>query len=211
MTRCKIYHASINEPVFSKKWEQKLLTIPKVWQDYILKFVNQDDKKRTLLARLILLKFLDDVNFTGEKEILFNNFGKPYIKQAPYFNWSHSGDYVVFASSSKKKIGIDIEKITNIDICDFKSSFNKLQWKSIKSKEDFYKYWTINEAIVKSKGMGFSMGFKEIGLLGENNKINVSDEIFIIDELIISKKYKCHIAIPEIDYFNVNLTEFEVK
>ena len=37
--------------------------------------------------------------------------GKPYLENGPFFNVSHSEEYVVFVSDESREVGVDIEKI----------------------------------------------------------------------------------------------------
>ena len=67
----------------------------------------------------------------SEKDIVYSDFGKPYLNSQPYkFNVSHSGDWVV-CSVGNSKIGVDIEEIKNIDINAWKEE-NKLIKKQLK-------------------------------------------------------------------------------
>ena len=84
------------------------------------------------------------------------------------FNLSHSDEMVVLAFSQYKDLGVDIERINNIQ--DFlqiaKQYFRKEEYEYI-SKIDaesplrkFYKVWTIKEAFVKATGEGLSRSLK---------------------------------------------------
>lgn len=82
----------------------------------IVRYKNELDKKRSLLAELLIQKAV--MEKTGLKNVAIgrNKYGKPYIKDVEnfYFNITHSGNYVVIGVS-KKEIGIDIEKKGRVD------------------------------------------------------------------------------------------------
>ena len=182
--------------------------IPHNWHAAILKYQNFDDKRRALLARMMLSDLLDKMNFSIKKDIKYNNWGKPEVIDAPYFNWSHSGDYVVFAWSDVVEIGIDIEKKNEIKWREFNTTFNKQQWSDIFHSDDsttkFYYYWVINEAIIKAKGMGLSFDVKKIGLIYES-QIIVDNEEFKLKAIDVDPEYLCYLA------FRNNQTEFNIR
>lgn len=97
----------------------------------------------------------------------YSEYGKPFIKTDPtfYFNISHSGEWIVCAIS-KEPVGIDIEKIVDIDLNDFNSILNENDIKnisrSIATKENFFEFWSIKESVSKLTGEGLHKDFKEI-------------------------------------------------
>ena len=157
---------------------------------------------------MMLCDFLDELDLSNKKDITYNNWGKPEILDAPYFNWSHSGDYVVFAWSAVVEIGIDIEKKNDIDWTDFNTTFNQQQWSDIfysaNPTSKFYYYWVINEAIIKAKGMGLSFDVKNIGLVHEN-QITVDNEEFKLKSIDIAPEYLCYLAFKntKIDFITI--------
>ncbi len=96
--------------------------------------------------------------------IVYNAYGKPFLKNKPfYFNMSHCLSYSILAISSKE-IGVDIEKITmrkNVleRIC------NEGEKQRIQTAEDFTKVWVKKESYVKYLGIGLSYGLKNVDTL----------------------------------------------
>lgn len=84
----------------------------------------------------------------GEDKFTYNEYGKPLSNI--YFNVSHSFEYVIF-STCDKLVGVDIEKIR-----EYKEKIIKYAFKDVEIKDslDFYKYWTLKEAIGKAYGNG---------------------------------------------------------
>ena len=114
-----------------KYYIENINNIDSLYEDYkvikskkkiaIDKIKNIDDKKRSILGELLLIKGLHDYYNINYKDIdiQLNINGKPYINDKDYFhikfNISHSHDYSICAFSNKE-IGVDIEKIRMINI-----------------------------------------------------------------------------------------------
>ncbi len=74
----------------------------------VLKYLNTEDRARSLAAGLMLFKIL---GIRDSSQISFNRYGKPFLLNSNiHFNLSHSGDYIVLAVD-ENEIGVDIEKI----------------------------------------------------------------------------------------------------
>lgn len=120
-------------------------------------YIEEGVSSRNLLKKVLKENDIDE-------EIIYNEYGKPYLKNNEiYFNISHKDNYTVLVTS-KKEIGIDIEKIT------FKKRvLNKIandeEKKLIKNAEDFTKLWVKKESYVKYLGMGLSYGLKNVDTL----------------------------------------------
>ncbi len=144
--------------------------------------------------------------------MVYNKWGKPTLKHAPYFNWSHSAGYVVFVWSHVVDVGVDVEKKNTIEWNEFGTTFNKDQWVAITTSkapnDKFYYYWVINEAIIKAMGMGLSFDVKEIGLIHENC-IAVNNEKFRLKEINVHPEYLCYLAFRG-DQIDFNF-EFQVS
>ena len=124
-------------------------------REQIDRFLKDEDKKRCLTAGLLLR-----MAFGQKAEILeTNSYGKPYLRKGPFFNISHSGEYVVLGVS-ENEIGADIEQIKPFDIRVAKRCFTdaELEWLSAqRADEAFYRLWTAKESVMKASGLGFGM------------------------------------------------------
>lgn len=81
-----------------------------------LSITNSLRKKQSILVRYLLEQLLKEKNSINNN-FVYNENGKPYLKDnSIYFNFSHSYNKSIVAIS-KKEIGVDIEKIriTNIN------------------------------------------------------------------------------------------------
>ncbi|PHV70433.1 hypothetical protein CS063_10070 [Sporanaerobium hydrogeniformans] len=104
-------------------------------------------------------------------EIVYNTYGKPYISgyKYCYFNISHSHEWVVCAID-KSEMGIDIEKVEEIDLDMIKIICNQEEYKIFYSKRisnyqaKLYEMWTIKESYTKGLGRGLSIPFSQINI-----------------------------------------------
>lgn len=134
-----------------------------------------EDKIRCRVVYIFLREIL--ALYTGEEagtiSILLSETGKPYMKRedAPYFNFSHSGDRVLFAFSRKGEVGVDLEwkkgfRELNglIGLCcseGEKALLDELETEKEK-QELFYEYWSSKEAYLKGIGTGITKSLKKV-------------------------------------------------
>lgn len=157
-----------------------------------------DDKKRSILAEVLLKKALKDLSITCVFEYEYNEYGKPYLKDNKniYFNISHSGEYVICVLS-KDEVGCDIQEIKEVNIEGISKYYTKNEYLSIKKsanpKDLFYRFWTTKESYMKLIGKGFSFNLKDFDLSIEKEIIS-NDNKFFIKEIHING-YKCCICL----------------
>lgn len=170
------------------------------------RFTFVDDKKRCILAEILLRKVLNKLNVdTNNLNYIYNENGKPYLKDSNYyFNISHSGEYVAVVVSDVE-IGIDIQKIDDINLNIAKRYFNQNEYQNIIKLDNqdsqidmFYDYWTCKEAYVKAIGKGLACEFNSFDITGENFNYH----LYRIDDY---DGYKCCLcAKDEINIESVN-------
>ena len=126
-------------------------------------FRFEADRLRTIIGELLARYGICHCFGIDASKLRFNvsEFGKPYIVGIPYyFNISHSGDYII-CGVSDINIGVDIEKMQDIDFgfaCDVFSDeeIRRISLESAeKKKELFFSIWTLKESYVKWLGTGF--------------------------------------------------------
>jgi 4'-phosphopantetheinyl transferase len=131
-------------------------------------------------------------NSTANKEICYNEYGKPYIAGGCRFNISHSGA-VVAAAFSRHEIGLDIElvkKRKNIELI-AKRFFCQNEYEFIINNADptesFYYVWTRKEAFLKALGTGL---YEKINLHNcLNDEISYREKSWYIKSFFLKEGY----------------------
>ena len=154
-----------------EQYQNDLTTIP-VWRrEKALQYKKLDDRKRSVLAFVLLQRALrEEYGIAEVPEFVYNEFGKPSLLNLPiHFSLSHCKDAVACAVSDHN-IGIDVESIVpyNPDVARRVCTAAELEMleQSDDKDVDFIKLWTAKEAISKYEGMGLLLPFA---------KINISD------------------------------------
>ncbi len=172
-----------------------------------MKFVK--DQNRVIQSignlKIILSRYM---NCKPEEIILSaNKFGKPEIvsESRLKFNYSHSGEMIVYAFNMDSDIGIDLEKIVTVPDIDqlamqIFSSREIILLKSIHNETDkltfFYQVWTRKEALLKAIGTGLTNDLREITVLDKitdlvhsPNYIRFDDKKWFVNELKLPTGY----------------------
>lgn len=113
-----------------------------------MKYKNEIDQIRSLASSYL-------VNSLSNEPLLFNDMGKPFFENGPYFNISHSGKYIVMAVSDKE-VGVDIEENVEKNMSSLIRIFNDAEAKMIKEHADFYYLWCAKESLIKCIGSSIS-------------------------------------------------------
>jgi 4'-phosphopantetheinyl transferase len=133
----------------------------------IEKFVQKEDKIRTLIGEILIRSVMIQKYDIDNEDLVFqeNEYGKPSLINFPhvFFNVSHSGDFVVCAFDDFP-VGIDIEKIKDIEYVDIAGSFFTPKECEYMIKSDsnqqinkFYDLWALKESYIKCCGKGLSL------------------------------------------------------
>jgi len=170
--------------------------LPLYMQKKLLKFRRWQDAHAYLYGRLLLKEGLLEFGFNSSLELMRKGeFGKPYFEDADFsFNISHSGDYIVcvISSDEKENIGIDIEKISLIDLDDFSSVLSPREKSLVDSNEKFYNYWTRKEAIIKADGRGLLIPLDTLETI--DLSVALGEQQYFLKKINIDREYKAHIA-----------------
>ena len=105
-----------------------------------------------------------------EKNIIYNEFGKPYLEDnSLFFNISNK-DNITVCVLSDKEIGIDIEKLCfKKDVIEY--CCLEKEKTIIKNDYDFTLMWVKKESSIKALGCGMSIDLKTIDTLSYNGII----------------------------------------
>ena len=129
------------------------------------RFRFEADRLRCIGAGALLWYRFGDV----EQRLQTRVNGKPYLAQAPAFNLSHSGEYVVLAVG-EGEVGTDIEKCEPAHLKLAKRVFTPREqaWMQAAPMERFARLWTLKESVMKATGKGLQLdpgSFEVLSLL----------------------------------------------
>jgi 4'-phosphopantetheinyl transferase len=132
-----------------------------------LRFLRIEDRLRFVLGRASLRCLLSHVTGTKAAELAFdrNEFGKLSLPNAPHFNLSHSGDFVLIGLHKSADIGVDVEALPAMtDWPKLAESYlteaERAVINACASAEQgtaFMRAWTRKEAVAKALGLGLSL------------------------------------------------------
>lgn len=148
-------------------------------------FKNERYSRNKSIKKIFYTYYGYDVQ---DNNILVSNLGKPFLDSNKYyFNISHSGEYVIFAVSDDE-IGIDIQKMDEINLKISERFFSPYEDKFIKeynSFERFYIIWTIKEAYIKYIGQGLNKTLNSFTVLHHNDNYYIYDS-YLRSDIVIS-------------------------
>ena len=129
------------------------------------------------LKSWLMLKELSVVS-SQHSDFLYNEHGKPYLENGPYFSISHCQEGIAVAVDDQP-IGIDIETIRHADEDLIERVMNNGERLTVNGErlEDrdraFIRLWTRKEAIVKAQGVGIESFEQLQTILVENEEWRV--------------------------------------
>lgn len=151
------------------------------WDDYkhLVSMVSKERQARvsrlrfdidricSMLGEIVARKCISEARGIPLESIEFQigTHGKPYVhlEKPLSFNWSHSGDWILFAMDSEQ-VGIDVENVRPVNEMDLASNFfdpleviQLEEMNSIERKRYFFKLWSLKESYIKWKGTGLSI------------------------------------------------------
>ena len=145
------------------------------------KYTVENVKKEKIVSTILKRKYIGNY--------FLNEYGKPLSKDK-YFNISHSHGHIALVMDTVN-IGIDIEKIRDVDsdLMDYISNLEERNY--IHDNVSFFEIWTNKEALVKASGTGIRNkpnsipGLPLDGIVVYNNK-NYFNKTIRYDDLIIT-------------------------
>jgi 4'-phosphopantetheinyl transferase len=196
----KIYALKFMEMDFSL-FNKLMKYINKERKAKIYRFVNDKDKYIGLISEILMRSIICDKLNICNNHIFFekNQFGKPFLKGYDnfHFNISHSGEWIV-CTVDDKDIGVDIEKIQQINYIELAQSFfaeKECKFIFEASLNDqlnfFYRIWTLKESYIKADGRGLTIPLKSFAIEIINNET--------IDVITTNSLSKCYFKEFDID------------
>jgi len=165
------------------------------------RFIHMEDVYRSLFAESLARAVIINKLHMENRNIHFrsNTYGKPYLSGQSdfHFNISHSGSWVVMIWG-EDAVGIDIEKVREIDIGVAERFFSSDEYMDIMSKpkdeqrEYFYELWTLKESYIKALGTGLSTPLDSfsIRIFEENIKLTPAPDQCLFKQYEIDPKHK---------------------
>ena len=154
----KLYRINIrnfNDPLQDKKL---LELVDERRRKKVIRYLQPDDRKRSLGAGIIIRKILNENGFS-ENDLKYSENEKPFVDNL-FFNVSHAGDYVVGVLSDCE-VGCDVEKNSKAPLEVAEHYFYSTELEYIRSADDknraFFTLWTLKESYMKMTGQGMSL------------------------------------------------------
>ncbi len=150
-------------------------------QQKILRYKAEDDRRRSLVAGLLIQHFLKTAG-KEELDLRYNEFQKPYV-DGLYFNVSHSGNYVVGVMSRDCNVACDIERIKTSPSLESvaRHSFSERELAYLAKSKDqthtFYEIWTRKESLIKLRG-GSIAAFRDLDLFAKEALVKLSSQVY---------------------------------
>lgn len=132
------------------------------------RYARHADRVRFAVARSVLREILGAYCGCDPLQLVFTvgAYGRPSLAAHPdvSFNVSHSGERVLIALSMVRTVGVDIEAID--PALDWRALLELVcapeEAQKILTARDFYRCWTVKEALLKATGAGIGEGLKSI-------------------------------------------------
>jgi len=145
---------------------------------------------------------IEEINLRNEEiQFSINAYGKPYCDFLDdfHFNVSHSESWVVCAVDCYP-VGIDIEKISTIDLDISKNFFSGKEHEDLLLSNDPFEYfftlWSLKESYIKFIGKGLSHPLNGFSIkMSKDSRINIEIDNKILENIYfkqysIDKGYK---------------------
>lgn len=196
--------------------------VSKEKQQAFVRYVNVKDAYRSLLGELLIRKYLIQVLNIPNENILFrkNEYGKPFVDFDIHFNISHSDEWVVCAISNHP-VGIDIERISEIDIKIAEQFFHENEYIWLQSKaqnsqvSSFFELWTIKESYIKAIGKGMYIPINSFWIDKNQTQTVIykqnKKEPVTIYEPELFEGYKCSCCSLFSSVTNLSITKLQVE
>jgi 4'-phosphopantetheinyl transferase len=141
------------------------------------KFHFDADRNRFIVRRAILRQIISQYlgKIPGKIEFTENSFGKPALaiasgEPALQFNLTASGEWVIGAFTTSRRLGVDIEKVRqDLSWAEIAGQFfHSQEVKCIGELPEpervaaFFRHWTMKEAFIKARGVGLERSLLEI-------------------------------------------------
>jgi 4'-phosphopantetheinyl transferase len=193
----KTYYSYFKKPLPLGIFQNYLGLLPDSITSKILNLRNSRDRHGSLFGKLLLSRCLADFGLDScLADLKYTRYNRPYLDLPVDFNISHSENLVVCIASTTCAVGIDIEKISPVNLLDFDSQWTETERAVIKKSKvpelAFYYFWTRKEAVVKADGKGLSIPLKSIDV--SDDVVPLDGNIWFLSQAFLAPDYCCSIA-----------------
>ena len=201
-THISVYYSCYDTPLPADTFSRLVSVLPEDARPGIYRYRRWEDAHAALLGKHLLLYAFRRLHLDYTlSDIGYTSYKRPFIKGAPDFNISHSGNIAVCAIAGKGYVGIDIEKPVPLHVEDFRQQFTPEEWDAIRNDpaapEIFYRYWTRKEAVLKAAGTGLNEALHELNTIEDT--VSYHQHTWQLKPVTIMPGYICHLASNEMD------------
>ncbi len=188
----EIYHYDVSK-MLDEEFEKMYINSDETRKAKADRIKRNPAKKLSVAAGELARTMLSEKFNIDKKQIRFRigKNGKPYAENInAEFSISHSGTVAICAVSDVP-VGIDIERIRDVDLSVAKKHFapdeqDYVFEKMSLSKQRFFEVWTRKEAYVKMLGKGISH-FPEFSTMGDKNIVTHIRNKYIVSVCTMKK------------------------
>ena len=160
------------------------------------RFKNEKDQLLSLGAAYLMKRYLP------EGEIKIMESGKPFLPNGPFFNVSHSGEYVAFISSNNSEVGIDIERIDENKLDGIRYVLDEEE-KKINDSGLLFQIWSNKESLIKCSSNGLKDIKKVKGL--PLNGLRIINKETYYSKSVIYNGYSLSLTLKQEVTFNIKI------
>ena len=167
------------------------------------KYVFEGELLNSLIGRWLLQGLLQKKQVSLQKLHLTPDAqGKPRLSLPLDFSIAHSFDGVICVVSDEGPVGGDVEKIRDVPLEEYQSSFTANEWsfimKAPNTIESFFSLWTKKESLLKMHGLGLQVPLTNVQALDTVGVITGMTSVYagVWCPYAIGG-YSCHMAVPE--------------
>ena len=158
------------------------------------KFVQEKDRLLSLGAGYLIKRYLHI------EDLLETKSGKPYLKDGPFFNISHSGEYVLLAIHEQREVGVDIERIDEKKIGAIKFVLNEKE-KGINDTNTLFQMWSNKESLIKCLSTGIK-DIKKVDALPLEGNHTINNEEYFVKSMMYDG-YSLSVSLKGKEPFNI--------
>ena len=149
-----------------------------------MRYVQEADQVRSALGTLLIGAY------AGKGELSYNEYGKPYLPEGPYFSISHGGSFICIYVSDEE-VGVDVESVDRCEVKLAKAAMTTEEAKEIHDKRSMALAWTRKEAIAKCLGTGIekprTYGVAQVGV----NQYTYRGETYFTKSIELDRHVLC--------------------